>query len=280
MKRMLLCLTVIASAAACKKGTDVTPPDGGGGAGGEGGGGEVKPPTTPQEPDPPALADARKQYLAGQYTQVVEAMRPLVEDLKTKQQVRASGIGAGWLALALAEDVVENAKDPADHAQAMADQSGDPEVVVLAKLAQGVFKLKTNDFTGAATDFEAAFNAQKDGNNAGLTLVMYGYAKLNLAFGPDEGEAVTNPAELDSAGSSFSKAQRLVEKQTGNELIGARAIEGMAAVAKYKRNIPEACKLSVDASAMYTKGGAAQILLDGVVALQDSANCSVMAPAK
>lgn len=277
MKRILFCLTAIALAPACKKGADTTPPTGGD-TGGGGGGGETKTPAVAQEPDPPAIADARKQYIAGQYTQVVEGMRPLVDELKAKQQVRASGLSASWLALALAEDVVENSKEPADHALAMAEQSGDAEVLVLAKLAQGIYKLRTDDFAGAAVDFEAAFNAQKDGPNAGLALVMYGNTKINMAFG-EEGEAITKPGELDSAASTFTKAQRLIEKQPGNELIGGRALEGLAAVARYKQDSAGACKLIGDANKVYTSAGAGQPLLDGVTALQDAANCTAP-PAK
>lgn len=281
MKRTLsCCLAAFALAAAsaslagCKKpaADDTKKPDTTSGTD-AGGGGDKAAPTTPQEPDPPALADARKQFIAGQYTQVVEAMRPLVEDLKARQQLRASGIASAWLALALAEDVVENSKEPADHALAMADQTGDPEVKILAKLAQGTFKLKTEDFAGAAADFEEAFNLQKDGANAGLALVMYGNTKINMAFGGEEGNVITNPAELDSANTSFVKAQRLVEKQPDSELIAGRALEGQASVAYHKKNNAESCRLTGEANAVYSGKGGGPPLLDAIAALQDAANC-------
>lgn len=279
MKRILLCVTAFALVGACgKKKEDTTPPDGVSGTGG-GGGGE-KPATKPQEPDPPQIADARKSFLAGQYNQVVDSMRPLVDELRQREQQRASGLAAGWLALALAEDVVENAKDPADHALAMADATGDAEVKVVARLAQGTYKLKTHDFTGAANDFEEAYNTQKDGPNAGLALVMYGNTKINLAFGGEEGDMITKPEELDSANTSFVKAQRLVEKQPGNEMIAARALEGQAAVANYKKNGAEACRLIGEASAVYSAKGAGQLLIDAANALKDAASCPGAAAAK
>jgi hypothetical protein len=278
MKRILLCVTVIALVGACgKKKEDTTSPDG---VAGGGGGGKPTETTKAQEPDPPQIADARKSFLAGQYNQVVESLRPLVDDLKTRQQTRASGLAAGWLALALAEDVVENSKDPADHSLAMADQTGDAEVKVVARLAQGTFKLKTQDFAGAANDFEEAYNTQKDGPNAGLALVMYGNTKINLAFGGEEGDTITKPEELDSANTSFVKAQRLVEKQPGNEMIAARALEGQAAVANYKKNTGEACRLIGEATAVYTAKNAGQALIDAANALKDAANCPGSAPAK
>lgn len=286
MKRTLSCClaafalaTASASLAGCKKsGEDTTKPDTAGGADTGGGGGD-KAPGTSQEPDPPALADARKQFISGQYTQVVEAMRPLLDDLKARQQLRASGLAAAWLALALAEDVVENAKEPADHAQAMADQTSDPEVKIAAKLAQGTFKLKTEDFAGAAADFEEAFNLQKDGPNAGLALLMYGNTKINMAFGGEDNSVITNPGEFDSANTSFVKAQRIAEKQAESELLGARALEGQAAVARYKGNNTDACRLIGEANTIYAAKGAGQSLLDDAVALADAANCAAGAPA-
>ena len=285
MKRTLTsCLAAFVLAAAsaqlvaCKKpATDETKPPDGGGGGTDTGGGDKTAPTTPQEPDPPALADARKQFIAGQYTQVVEAMRPLLEDLKTRQQLRASGIAAAWLALALAEDVVENAKDSVEHAVAMADKTGDAEVKIVAKLAQGTYKLKTEDFAGAAADFEEAFNLQKDDANAGLALVMYGNTKINLAYGGDDGGQITNPGELDSANTSFVRAQRLVEKQPGNELIAGRALVGQAAVARLKANNPEACRLVGEAKTIYAAGSAGQPLQDDTNALHDDASCAALA---
>lgn len=282
MKRTLSCLAAFALAAAsaslagCKKPAEdgTKTPDTATNTGA--GNGDTKTaPTTPQEPDPPALADARKQYIAGQYTQVVEAMRPLVDDLKARQQARASGLAAAWLALALAEDIVENAREPADHALTMADQTGDPEVKVAAKLAQGTYKLKTEDFAGAAGDFEEAFNLQKDGPNAGLALIMFGLTKINMAYGGEDGSVITNPAELDSANTAFVRAERLVEKQPGNELIAGRALEGQASVAYHKKSNAESCRLTSAANAVYTVKGAGQPLLDAIAALQDAANCQM-----
>ncbi|HEY8374857.1 MAG TPA: hypothetical protein VIK91_00155, partial [Nannocystis sp.] len=218
MKRIFACLTAIALIGACKKGADTTPPTDGASSPSDSGPKAVD--VQPAEPDPPEVVAARDQYIGGHYAQLIETLRPLVEELKGKQNNRASGIGAAWLALALAEDVIENAKEPADHALAMAELTADPEVKVVAKLAQGIYKLKTEDFAGAAADFEEAYNLNKEGPNAGLALVMYGNTKINLAFGGED-NAIVNPGELDSAASTFVKAQRLAEKQPGAEMIAA-----------------------------------------------------------
>lgn len=272
MNRFLVCLTAFALVGGCKKAADTTEPTDGDAIAANPDGGTDAPAPAP-EPDPPAIAEARKQYIAGHYSQLIEGMQPLVAELKTQEKHRASGLGAAWLALALAEDVVENSQEPADHALAMADQTSDPEVKVAAKLAQGTFKLKTEDFAGALVDFEEAYNLQKDGPNAGLALVMFGNTKINLAFGEDN--SIAKPEELDSAASTFVKAQRLVENQPGNELIGARALEGQAAAVRYKdkANTAEACRLIGEATKLYTEHGAGQPLIDAANALQDEASC-------
>ena len=76
MKRILICVAALALVGACgKKKEDTTKPDGV-----SDGGGKPAETTKPQEPDPPQIADARKSFISGQYGQVVESMRPLVDD--------------------------------------------------------------------------------------------------------------------------------------------------------------------------------------------------------
>lgn len=278
MKRTLLCLTAIALLGGCKKPADTTNPDGGGGTATPGdttgGGGTATPnPTVAQEPDPPAIAEARGQYLLGNYDKAKESLEPLVADLKTRQQLRASGLASGWLALAVADPVAENAKEPAEYAVTMGEQTGDKEVQIVAKLAMGAYQLGTEDYPHAAENFEAAYKLQSDGPNAGLALVLYGQAKINLAFGGEEKDTITNPGEIDAALSTFTKAQRLAATQPGNELITARAHEGIASAAQYKKSIGEACTQIGEAMKIYTAKGAGQPLLDRANAIMDAANC-------
>lgn len=273
MKRILVCLAAVSLTAGCKKTADTTSPSDNPVVSDSGD--QSTSPTAPTpEPDPPEIAEVREKYLDGHYNEVIEKMRPLLEELKAQQKARASGLGAGWLALALSEDVIENAKEPADHALAMAEQTGDPEVRIVAKLAQGTYKLKTEDFAGAAADFEEAYNLNKEGPNAGLALVMYGNTKINLAFGGED-NAIVNPGELDSAASTFVKAQRLAEKQPGAEMIAARAFEGQAAAIRYKdkSNSAETCRLIGEATKIYSTKGAGQPLIDAANALKDEASC-------
>jgi hypothetical protein len=279
MTRILLCLTAIALLGACKKDPATTPPDGDGTTKpGDPGDKPVETTTVKQEPDPPAIAEARTQYLLGNFDKVKEALTPLTADLKTREQLRASGLSAGWLALAVVNPVAEDAKEPAEHAVAMADKTGDKEVQVVAKLAFGAYQLGTEEYAGAATSFEEAYKLQTDGPNAGLALVLYGTAKVSLAFGGEEKDQITNPQELDLAASTFSKAQRLAASQPGNEMVAALAYEGLASAAQYKKNFAEACNQLAEATKIYTSKGAGQPLIERANAIGDAANCKKSAP--
>ncbi|MBK9753152.1 MAG: hypothetical protein IPO88_06530 [Nannocystis sp.] len=287
MKRTLLCLTAFALLGACKKDPDTTKPDDPkpgdtGGAPGDTGGAVT--PGVPQEPDPPAIAQARDQYILGNFDKAKEILEPLTADLKARQQLRASGLSAGWLALSVVEPVAENAKEPAEHAVAMGDQTADKEVQVIAKLALGAYQLGMDEDANAATNFEAAYKLQSDGPNAGLALVLYGEAKINMAFGGEDKDQLANPGELDSAASTFVKAQRTATAP-GSELIAARALEGLASVANYKKNFKEACTQAEEALKIYAAKSAGQALVERIEAIKDAANCgkspaAAKAPAK
>lgn len=276
MKRTLLCLTVIALVGACKKDPAATTPPDGAGTGTDTSGDPKTAgttPTVPQEPDPPAIAEGRQQFMLGNFDKAKELLTPLTADLKSRQQLRASGMSAAWLALSVVDPVAEDAKDPAEHAVAMGDQTGDKELQVVAKLALGAYQLGVDDDTTAATNFEAAYKLQTDGPNAGLALVLYGEAKVNMAFGGEENEQLAHPEELDSAASTFIKAQRLAAEKPGNELIAARALTGLASVANYKKSIKEACSNAMEAGKIFTAQKAGQPLMERVNAIIDDAKC-------
>ncbi len=273
MKRTLLCLTVIALVGACKKSDATTPPEGTNTSTQTGDPKPAEPPGVAQEPDPPAIAEGRGHFMLGHFDKAKELLTPLTEDLKTRQQLRASGLSAAWLALAVVDPVAEDAKAPAEHAVAMGDQTGDKEVQVVAKLALGAYQLGIDDDANAAANFEAAYKLQTDGPNAGLALVLYGEAKVNMAFGGEEKEQLAHPEELTSAASTFDKAQRLAASQPGSELVAARALTGLASVANYKKSFKEACSKAMEAGKIYTAMKAGQPLMERVNAIIDAAKC-------
>ena len=275
MKRTLLCLTAFALLGACKKDSATTPPDATNPGDTTGTPGDINAGQTgvPQEADPPVIAEAREQYMLGNFDKAKEMLEPLLVDLKARQQLRASGLSAGWLALAVADPVAENAKEPAEHAIAMGEQTGDKEVQILGKLAIGSYQIGVDDPTSAASSFEAAYKLQADGPNAGLALVFYGEAKVNMAFGGEERDQIAHPEQLDSAASIFIKAQRLAATQPGSELVAARAYEGLASVANYKKNFKEACTQIAEAAKIYKTKSAGQPLIERVNAIMDAAKC-------
>ncbi len=278
MTRILLCITALTLVGACKKDSKTDIPDDPG-ASPVASGGDVDagatdtPPSVPQEPDPPAIAESRSEYLLGHYDKVKAVLEPLTEDLKTREQLRASGLSAGWLALAVVEPVAEDAHGHADHAVAMAKRTQDKEVEVVAKLAYGAYQMGTEDHSHAAESFEAAYKLEPEGPNAGLALVLYGNAKVNMAFGGEERDKLTNPAELESAGSTFTKALRLVENKPDQAMVAARAHEGLASVAHYKKDSKELCTRVAEADKLYTAANAGSALLDRVHALRDAGSC-------
>lgn len=279
MKRTLLCLTVIALVGACKKDPATTPPDGAGAGAGqsEDPKPDGSPPAITQEPDPPAIAQGREEFMLGHFDKAKELLAPLTDDLKSRQQLRASGLSAAWLALSVVSPVAEDAKDPAEHAVAMGDQTGDKEVQVVAKLALGAYQLGMDEVAAAAANFEAAYKLQTDGPNAGLALVLYGEAKVNMAFGGEEKDQLAHPEELDSAASTFTKAQRLAASQPGSEMITARALTGLASVANYKKSFKEACTSAAEAGKLYTAKQAGQPLMERVNAIIEAAKCPAAA---
>lgn len=268
----LALLSALVGASACKK-EETAKPEGEGGATTEGasGGGDGGGTTIPQEPDPPAIAEARGQILRGDFQPAIGALQPLVGDLEQRQQIRATGLAAGWLALAVVNDVAENARESAEKAMAMGEQSGDKEVQVVAKIAFGAYNLGIEKFPEAAAAFEEAYKLDGQGPNAALALVYFGETKISMAFDGDD--KITKPEELDVAAGTFNKAKTLAAGQAGNEVLAARAAVGLAAVARYKNDANKTCTFLAEAIKGYEATQAAAYLTDGASALKDAANC-------
>ena len=145
------------------------------------------------------------------------------------------------LALAVVNEIAEDAHPHADYAMSMADKTQDKEVVIAANLASGAYHAGVEHFDEAITRFEAAFNADRAGPSAPLALILFGEAKISMAFDADDNLA--KPQELDSAATSFQKARDLAASQPENAALVGRATIGMAAVARYKGDNKKACEL-------------------------------------
>lgn len=272
MKRVFLSICIALLANGCKKqatnppdeGKVATPPS------------STEQPKVVQEPDPPEIASSRSLYLLGNYTQVVNNLQPLLDELKQNNKHRAAGLAAGWLALALVHDVAENAEEPAKFALSMAEQTGDAEVKSVAKIAYGAYLLGVEDFAQAASAFSEAVAVHQDGPNAALAFTLQGDAKIGLAFAGEE--KITKPEELDGAITSYGKARSLAESPSANsqqekDVMLARALEGLASAARYQGKNAETCAQVGEVIRLYENAGAAEYIIEGAIQLQQQANC-------
>lgn len=234
---------------------------------------EPKEPDVPQEPDPPQLAEGRLLYLKGEYAQVVQLLDPIYQDLKARSQYRAGGLAGSWLALAHNRDVNENAEEPATHAQAMGDRTGDPEVVTAGKLAMGAFLLGAEDFDAASASFEAAVAAAPDPSWKSLAKLLHAEAMLGRAYGAGGGNRLENPADLETAGKDYQEAADLAAGTPEADILAGRAHEGLAAVSKYRGDTKGVCTHAAEAKTRYEAAGAGEYLREGPEFLARDARC-------
>ncbi len=271
-RRILTTLLALALAAplACKKPTeDTTPPDGDPVENSDTGDSqEPADQGPPQEPDPPEIAEGRTNYLLGDYQKVTGTLEPMLADLTERQQFKASAQAAAWVALSHIYDLVESAQAPAQTAVEMADKSGDKQVQALAKIAHGAYLHGTEDFAGAAADFEAALSLDASGPNAALAHCLYGTTHISMAFG--EEDKITKPEEFDAALQQFEKAKQLAGD---DKVLAGRAVEGMAAAQRYKGDNKAACALADEAAQHYEEAGASDYTKEGPTTLKQAAGC-------
>jgi hypothetical protein len=257
-----------------KDGTTVPGDEGGGEAG------QTDGPDVPQEPDPPQIADAAHQVIAGKYPEAIAVLQPLYADLKERKQWRASGLAGGWLAVAHAQTVVENADEPSAHAIAMADKTGDAEVVAVAKLARGSYLLFTEDFAAAEKALADAAAAKPDTSPSTYAIVLRANALISGAFekGDDDDERLVRPENLDTARTALAGATEAAKKTADAEALLGRIEEGLAGLADYKKDKPTVCKHAEAALGHYKAAQASSFLIEGPTRLASSARCS-FAPA-
>lgn len=271
MKRVILLMSIALLAYACKN--QATHSSNGGNAAQHP---SSEQPKVVQEPDPPEIISSRSLYLLGNYPQVISTLQPLLVDLKQNNKHRAAGLAASWLALALVHDVAETAEEPAQFALSMAEQTGDAEVKSIAKIAYGAYFLGVEDYTHASTIFSEAIALNQSGPNAALAFIFQGDAQIGLAFAGEE--QITKPEELDGAIASYGRARSLAENQSINNaqeksVLLARALEGLAAVARYQGKNGEACTQAEQVIKLYENAGATQYMIDGALQLKQQANC-------
>jgi hypothetical protein len=202
-----------------------------------------------QDPDPPEIAALYDRYLKGDYEAVVGEANTLREGLTADTQVRAHALASAIAALAAVEGVPEDAKDPSDQALADGGRLDDAEVNQLAHIAHAIYLVRVHEEAEGQAELEAALGL--GGPYDALNRLMLAEAHLNQAFGEGEEDTqIKHPERLDDAKAQYEAAL------DGPPIIQAQAHEGLAAIAKYKREKDAVCTHAQEAENLYASSGA------------------------
>ncbi len=231
-------------------------------------------PTVPQEPDPPQLTAAGRDYLAGHYERIIEQLNPLWNDLRNREQDRASGLTAGWLALAHAQVVFEDALAPAQYAREMATKTNDPEVLAMAALAEAAYAIGNQDYDAAVTALAPITAQFKRTDLSAAATIAHAEALIGRAYGDPESLDLRHPEDLTAARALY---ETLLVNADRPVLVG-RANEGLAALAKYRGQRDVICRHVEAAAQAYAEGQAATFLMDGPRHLASENDCKLNAP--
>lgn len=265
---LTLALALSPALVGCKKEGETTPPpDGDVSTTGDvsDGGEEEGPAVVPQDPDPPELAQAQQQFLLGDMEAVKAAMEPLMASLGEASQARANGIASSLFALATAEELAENAKEPAENALAKAEEVRDPEVAQLAHIAIGAYHVGVGDGAAAQGEFEAA--VAEAGPHVALANLYLAQAHIAQAF--DESDKLTNPGKLDEAEAAYDAAI----EGSSDAAIKGRGLSGLAAVAKFRGKLADVCTHAAAAAEQLAAAGATEYLTEVPSMLANDAKC-------
>lgn len=216
-----------------------------------------------QEADPPELQQGAHLYMLGQYDQAIAVLDPLLKDLEERKQLRASGLAAGWLALAHAQIVFENAEEPYKYALVMAEQTHDPEVTALAKVAHGAFLLGQEDYEAAGQAFLAASEAHSDSLAGALASILRAESLIGSAFGSGASETLESPEDLDAAKQAYTAAAKVAERGVETDIVMGRVEEGLAAIAKFQRDKEATCQHAMASVKHLRAAQASEFLIDG-----------------
>lgn len=278
MKRTLCPLLALLLVPACGKPNNPgsTSPDDGAAAA-SGGDSSLDPqaePPPPQDPDPPQLAEGIHQVLTGHYEEGIGILEPIHTELREPSQYRASGLAGGWLAVAHAQIVFENAEAPAAYALEMAGKLQDPEVEAVAKLGRGAYLLAQEDYEAAKQAFEAAAAAAPKTGPGAYAYILLAETMIGTAFGSASNTQLENPADLDAAKRGYQSAVEAAQGSTSEkDILLGRAKEGLAAVAKYQRDQEALCTNAYASVDHYKAAGASNFLLEGPTTLANDAKC-------
>lgn len=230
-----------------------------------------------QEPDPPELAQAQQSYFRGDFQAVIDTLGPLYDDLKSRNQYRASGLAGAWLALAHAEIVFDNGKDPAQWSASMADATSDKDVIVASKLAMGAYRIGNQEFDEALATLEPIATTSTDGALTALGHVLRAEALIGGAFRSGEDDTVVKPENFDTARTAYDAAAAAAKGNPVEQLLVGRIEEGYAALANYRKQREDVCQHAVAALGAFKSGAGAQSLIEGAAQLARDNKCQLPA---
>ncbi len=225
----------------------------------------AEPVIPPQDPDPAEIAQLWDRYLKGEFEAVANEAAGFRTAWSADTQIRASGKAAALQALAAAQLIPENAKEPAESAVAAGDKLKDADLQQLAALAHASYLIGVQDAAGA----QAKAQAITEGPYAGLARIIQAEAVLNQAFGEGEqDDQIVAPEKLDEA-----KAQYEAASADASPLIQARGFEGIAAIEKYKGNKKGVCEPAFKAADLFAGAGATEDRSAAPAELAGEAKC-------
>jgi hypothetical protein len=263
----LLTLAALATAPACKKEPTVSPD--------EVATGDTTPEEVPpeevalpaQDPDPADIAALYQQYLQGEYEAVAQAATELRASLSADTQIRANALAGSLAALASAEQVPEDAKSVAEQAKLDGERLDDNEVRQLAAIAHATYLVRVHEAPAGQVELEAALGF--GGPYQSLNHLMLAEAHLNQAFGEGEEDTqIKHPERLDDAQAAYEAAL-----DGSAPLLDGQAHEGLAAVAKYKRDKEAVCAHAQQAEDLYASNGASDYIREVPSLLAQDSRC-------
>lgn len=218
--------------------------------------------------DPEAVKNAADLYWKGGYEDIVSALEPAIPNWDKPNTQRASGLAHGWIAMAHAEQLPENAQAHVETANQIAQEIEDEEVLTLAQIANAL-SLVAMAQAQEAYDLLNALSEPSDHELQRLLHIAQAKIAINLAF--DAQERLAHPEKLDEAEQNYRKV-RPYEGDHGNALMG-HVHEGLAAIAKFRGESQMMCEQAKKARVAYKEGSASDLLQSGPVHMLTSGGC-------
>ena len=279
----LIALAALTLAPACKKDGETENPDGTttgadandtGGDAGDTAEEPEEPPLPEQDPDPAEIEALFQRYLQGDYEAVAAEASDLRETMTADTQVRAHALLSSIAALAAAEGVPEDAKAPSEKAVANGERLADPQVLQLGHIAHATYLVRVHEEAAGQAELEAAL--ELGGPYASLNHVMLAEAHLNQAFGEGEEDTqIKHPERLDDAAAQYEAA---IDGSV--PILEGHAHEGLAAIAKYKREKDAVCEHAQKAEDIYAANGATDYIREVPSLLASDSRCKGFKKAK